>query len=341
MQIGDKRRIGRSALEVTVLGFGGAPLGNLYAPIDDDDARGALLAAWDVGCRYFDTAPLYGYGLSERRFGEALRRRQRDSYVLSTKVGRTLRPWREPPTDDEKFVNAGPFEPVYDYARDGVRRALEQSLHRLGTHRVDLLFIHDIDVFTHGREQQPAVFREAMEGSYRGLEDLKRDGTIGAIGVGVNEWQVCQAALDAGDFDAFLLAGRYTLLEQESLESFLPACTARGASIVLGGPYNSGILVTGAKPNATHNYDVAPPEVMERVAHIERVCAAHGVPMAAAALQFPLAHPAVATVIPGGRTEAEVRQNAAWLGLPIPAGLWSDLQSEKLVRADAPLPAGA
>ncbi|WGF86504.1 aldo/keto reductase [Marinivivus vitaminiproducens] len=338
MQLTDRRPIGRTDVEVTVMGFGGAPLGNLYAPIPDEDARGAVAAAWEAGIRYYDTAPLYGYGLSEHRFGEILRGQKRDGFVLSTKVGRVLRPWREPPAHDDKFVDAGPFEPIYDYTRDGARRSLEQSLHRLGMNRVDVLFIHDIDIFTHGANQQPDMFRQALSGAYLALREMKDEGTIAAIGVGVNEWEVCEAALDEGDFDCFLLAGRYTLLEQKPLESFLPKCVQRGASIILGGPYNSGILVTGAVKGATHNYEAAPQDILDRVAGIQTVCQAHGVPMPAAALQFPLAHPAVASVIPGGRTAAEVTQNATWLTTPVPAALWTDLKGEGLLHPDAPVP---
>lgn len=340
MQLTDRRPIGRTGIEVTVMGFGGAPLGNLYAAIPDEEARGALSAAWEAGVRYFDTAPLYGYGLSEHRFGEILRGQKRDDFVLSTKVGRVLRPQRQPAASDDKFVNAGPFEPIYDYTKDGARQSIEQSLHRLGMSRVDVVFIHDIDVYTHGAHEQPEIFRQAMSGAYHGLRAMKEEGTIGAIGLGVNEWEVCEAALDIGDFDCFLLAGRYTLLEQGSLASFLPKCTERGASIILGGPYNSGILVTGAVKGATYNYAAAPQEILDRVARIQTVCQAHDVPMPAAALQFPLAHPAVASVIPGGRTASEVTQNVAWMTTPIPAALWTDLRSEGLLHPDAPVPAG-
>jgi D-threo-aldose 1-dehydrogenase len=318
------------------VGFGGAPLGNLFAPIPEPDAVRAVAAAYNAGIRYFDTAPLYGRGLSEWRIGAALRGRPRDSFRISTKVGRLLRPVEGRPKDDA-YTDVPAFEMEYDYSEDGAFRSLDASLARLGLDRVDTLFIHDIDRWTHG-EAQPARFREAMTGAYRGLRRLRDQGVVSAIGVGVNEWEVCQQAAEAGDFDGFLLAGRYTLLEQAALESFLPLCEKRGLFVVIGGPFNSGILATGAVAGATYNYRPAPPEILARVARIEAICRRHAVPLAAAALQFPLAHPAVRSVIPGARSVEEVRTNLALLRVSIPSALWADLRAAGLLRPDAPTP---
>ncbi|MBL0402808.1 aldo/keto reductase [Microvirga aerilata] len=333
-------RSGRS-LSFTELGFGTAPLGNLYRAIDESAAQETLQTAWSVGCRYFDTAPLYGLGLSETRLNPFLRGRPRDSYVLSTKVGRLLRACPpEQRTGIGKFFGTPARQEVYDYSYDGVMRSIEDSLERLGVDRIDILFCHDVDVFTHGsKEASDRRIGEFMQGGYRALAALRDQGVIAAIGAGVNEWQVCERMAREGDFDLFLLAGRYTLLEQEALETFLPYCTERGIGIVLGGPYNSGILATGPKPGAFYNYDPAPPEILERVGRIEKVCSAHGVRLIEAALRFPLGHQAVVSVVPGAQTAEEVHRNAEIIQARIPSGLWEDLKSEGLLRQDAPVPA--
>ena len=328
---------GRPDFLLDRVGFGGAPLGNLFTPIPEPDAIRAVTAAYEAGIRYFDTAPLYGRGRSEHRIGTALHKRPRDSFRISTKVGRLLRPTPGRPKDDAAYTDVPAFEVEYDYSEDGALRSLEASLERLGMDRVDTLFIHDIDRWTHG-DAQPARFQEAMTGAYRALRRLRAQGIVSAIGIGVNEWEVCQQAAEAGDFDGFLLAGRYTLLEQEALTSFLPLCERRGLFVVIGGPFNSGILATGAVEGATYNYRPAPPEIRARVARIEAVCRRHAVPLAAAALQFPLAHPAVRSVIPGARSADEVRTNLGLLRVPIPVALWTDLREAGLLRADAPTP---
>jgi D-threo-aldose 1-dehydrogenase len=327
-------------LDFTELGFGTAPLGNLYRPLDEATARATLDAAWDVGCRFFDTAPLYGLGLAETRLNGFLRGRERDSYILSTKVGRRLTVCKpEERTGLGKFFDTPARREVYDYSYDGVMRSIEDSFERLGVDRIDILFCHDVDIFTHGsKEASDRRIAEFMAGGYRALHELRDQGVIAAFGAGINEWQVAETIARAGDFDLFLLAGRYTLLEQEALESFLPLCVERGIGIALGGPYNSGILATGPKPGAFYNYDPAPVEILERVARIERVCEAHGVRLIEAALRFPLGHPAVMSVIPGAQTPEEVRRNAEVLGATIPTGLWSDLKAEGLMRLDAPVP---
>ncbi|MFD2442209.1 aldo/keto reductase [Paracoccus kondratievae] len=262
---------------MTGFAFGTAPVGNIFREIDDQTSRAMFDHAWDAGVRYFDTAPMYGHGLSELRTSEALRWRKRDDFVLSSKVGRLLRPARRDSIDFAPWVNAAPFAMEFDYSYDGTMRAFEDSLQRLALERIDILFIHDIDVYTRGTEQ-PEVFRQAMDGCYRALARLRDERVVKAIGVGVNEWQVCHEALKQRDFDCFLLAGRYTLLEQDALDAFLPLCEKRGAAVVVGGGFNSGILATGAKPGAKYNYAPAPSEIMDRVAKIEAVCAEYGVP---------------------------------------------------------------
>ncbi len=331
-------RLGNGGLTFTELGFGTAPLGNLYRAISDEDAAEVLDRAWDAGVRYFDTAPQYGMGLSETRLNRFLRGKRRDDYVLSTKVGRLLRattPDRR--SGQGKWFDIPSRTEVFDYSHDGVLRSIEFSLERLGIDRIDILYAHDLDVFTHGsaeaRDEKLAAF---MAGGHRALTDLRDQGVIRAFGAGVNEWQSCQWLIENGDPDLFLLAGRYTLLEQEALESFLPLCTERGIGVVIGGAYNSGILAIGPRPGAFYNYDPAPPEILERVTRIEAVCQRHGVRMVDAAFQFPLRHPAVLSVIPGGQGTAEMASNLKAAAAEIPATLWADLKTEGLMRQDAP-----
>jgi D-threo-aldose 1-dehydrogenase len=333
-------RRGDGGVTFTELGFGTAPLGNLYRAVPEDEAVATLAAAWDAGMRYYDTAPLYGLGLSETRLNPFLRAHPREEITISTKVGRLLE--LVPPekrTGIGKFFDVPSRREVYDYSYDGILRSLEFSLERLGLDAVEILYVHDLDGWVHGsRAESDRRIDQFMSSGYDALVRLRDDGVIKAFGAGVNEWQVCEAMARRGDFDVFLLAGRYTLLEQEALESFLPLCVERNIGIVLGGPYNSGILATGAKPGAFYNYEPAPQPILDRVSRIERVCAAHGVPLATAAMQFPLQHPAVVSVIPGGQRPEEVRANVAALDVAIPASLWSDLKAEGLLREDAPTP---
>ncbi|MDX8522336.1 aldo/keto reductase [Mesorhizobium dulcispinae] len=331
-------RIGHGGITFTELGFGTAPLGNLYHAVSDEDANATLEAAWKTGCRYFDTAPLYGLGLSETRLNPFLRSRKRDDYVLSSKVGRLMRVSApDQRTGIGKFFDTPSRKEVYDYSYDGVMRSFEASLERLGVDRIDILYVHDVDIFTHGsKEASDRRIEEFMSSGYYALLSLRDQGVIKAFGGGINEWQVCQTLAERGDFDLFLLAGRYTLLEQEALATFLPLCEKRGIGIILGGPYNSGILATGPKPGAFYNYTEAPKDVLDRVARIEAVCKRHGVRLIEAALQFPLRHPCVMSVIPGGQRPAEVESNRALLDVKIPAALWADLKQEGLMRADAP-----
>jgi D-threo-aldose 1-dehydrogenase len=330
-----ERALGRTATTVPRLGFGAAAIGNLYAAMSDEAARETVETALAEGIGYFDTAPHYGFGLSESRLGAVLPA----SAKVSTKVGRRLRPAPEadPLAERHGFVAAAPFEPVFDYSYDGVMGAFEASLERLGRDRVDVLLAHDLGAATHGVDDT-ARRREFFDGGYRAMRALRDSGAVGAIGLGVNEWEICDAALDRADFDVFLLAGRYTLLEQTALDRFLPRCATHGVSIIIGGPFNSGVLVEGVKPGAHYNYAPAPPEILDRVRRLEAVCRAHATPLAAAALQFPLAHPRIASVIPGMSNPAQVRQALAWAAHAIPDALWDDLRGEGLLHPEAPTP---
>lgn len=339
MKIRHWDRLGNGGLDFTELGFGAAPLGNLYKAISDEEAHAVLEAAWESGVRYFDTAPLYGLGMSERRVGDFLRTKNRDDYIVSTKAGRLLRVC--PPEDKTgigKFFDTPNRREVYDYSYDGVMRSFEASFERTGLDRFDILFVHDVDIFTHGsKEASDARIDEFMKGGYYAMLSLRDQGVIKAFGGGINEWQVCQTLAERGDFDLFLLAGRYTLLEQEALTSFLPLTEKRGIGIVLGGPYNSGILARGPSESAQYNYSNAPAEVIERVRRINAVCERHGVRMIEAALNFPLLHRSVVSVIPGGQSVAEVKSNRDLLGKALPAALWAELKAEGLMRQDAPV----
>ncbi len=329
----ETRPLGQTALKVTTLGLGGATLGGNLAHLTDADAKILILEAFDSGIRYFDTAPFYGYGRSERLVGDELR--GLDGWVLSTKVGRRLRPRQGPQDPDDAWRRPLPFEPYFDYSYDGVMRSYEDSLQRLGLNHIDILYVHDIDTFTHGPEEQPKRHAEAMEGAAKALDELRRSGAVKAIGIGVNQAQPIADALDHMKWDCFLLAGRYTLLEQEPLDTLLPAVEKHGATIVVGGPFNSGILAG----RETWNYAKAPDEVMSRVKEIARICDAYNVPLGAAALQFPLAHPVVSSIIPGPRSVEELNQILEWWKVEIPGSLWSDLKNDKLIAANAPVPA--
>jgi D-threo-aldose 1-dehydrogenase len=328
-----------AAIPFTELGFGAAPLGNLYRAVPEKDAQSTFEAAWKAGIRYFDTAPLYGLGLSETRLNHFLRGKKRADYVISTKVGRLLKVC-EPSerTGIGKFFDTPSRQEVYDYTYDGVMRSLEASLERLGIDHVDVLFAHDVDVFTHKSEAARDVHvKTLMSSGYKALVKLREEKTIRAFGAGVNEYQVCETLAAQGDFDIFLLAGRYTLLEQEALNSFLPICEKRGIGIVLGGPYNSGILATGARPGAWYNYDPAPDGILDRVRKIEAVCKAHKVKLPQAALRFPIMHPSVVTVIPGAVSPKEVALNVKTMSAKIPKALWKDLKSQGLLHEGAPV----
>ena len=328
-----KRRIGRTALEVTIVGFGTATMGGSRIPVTREESEAMIRTAWDAGIRYVDTAPFYGVGAAERRVGDAMRDRPRDEWVLSTKVGRLLRPLRRGQASTDGRLAPMPFTVEYDYSYDGIMRSVEDSYQRLGLDKIDILYVHDIGAYQH-KEHAAEYASSLRDSGYQALEEFKASGVISAFGIGVNEKEVLLECLGWGDWDVFLLAGRYTLLEQGPLDDLLPECVRRGTSIVIGGPLNSGILAG----RDTWNYAPAPEEVKQRVRRIAEVCDRHGVPLPAAALQFPLAHPAVAATIPGPRTVGEFRENMRLLKLPIPAGLWADLKQQGLLHADAPVP---
>lgn len=338
-----RRKIGRTDLEVVTLGLGCASLGNLYRPVSDEQARETAQCALNAGLRYVDTAPYYGFGLSERRVGDVLRGEYRDSFVLSTKVGRLLQPCGA--VDENRirhgFCSPMPFEPVYDYSYDGIMRSYEDSLQRLGLDRIDILYIHDIGRVTHG-DDNIRLFKIAMESGYKALDELRSSGQISAFGLGVNEYEVCEQALEYGDFDCFLLAGRYTLLEQSALDSFLPKCADRGVSVIIGGVYNSNVLVLGTRSEKTlyYNYEPAPPAIIERVRRLENVCAEFQVSLAAAALQFPLALPVVAGIIVGMGNLQRITQTLELLNSPVPVEFWYALRAKGLLHPAAPVPVG-
>jgi len=330
-------------LDLSLLGFGGAPLANLYHAISDAEAQSTLDAAFAAGITYYDTSPFYGLGRSEERFGTALKGWSRDKVVISTKIGRVLEDCApEDMIAQTQFIDEPHRKFRFDYSYDGLMASFEQSLKRLGTDYIDILYVHDIDIWTHGsKAASDARINELFDdGGYRALEELRAAGTIKAFGAGVNEWKICETLAGRGDFDCFLLAGRYTLLEQGAQDSFLPDCQKRGTSIILGGPYNSGILATGAVPGAKYNYNDASPEILERTRALEAVCAAHNVALVEAALHFVLAHPVMVSVIPGGLGPEDVARNIEVLSARIPAKLWDDLKAEKLIGADSPVPTG-
>jgi D-threo-aldose 1-dehydrogenase len=324
------RSIPATGQTVPVLGLGCAALGNLYAPMTDAEAAATLAAAAAGRIAYFDTAPYYGHGLSETRLGQYLRGVAGEAVMVSSKVGRSLRPAGVPPTDTG-FVDAAPFEPYFDYRREAVLVQVEESLGRLGRERLDLAFVHDIGAQTHGAAHAER-FDEALKGAFPALQDLKARGTVGAVGIGVNEVAVCLEVLDRIELDVILLAGRYTLLDQSAAQALLPLCLRRGVAVVVGGPFNSGLLAGGAH----FDYAPAPPAIVARAARIGEVCARHGVALAAAALHFVLRHPAVVSVIPGARHPAEVRANLDHLASPPPPELWDALAAEGLIDSASP-----
>lgn len=325
-------------IELTNMGFGGVPIGNLYRSLSDQEAQETLTATWESGIRYFDTAPQYGHGLSEQRMGEFFKQHPRDSYVISTKVGRILEPCKPGEQNTETFFDIPNYKVVYDYSYDGVMRSYEESLKRLQMDHVDILYVHDVDIFTHGsKEASDQRIEEFLNGGYQALCELRDAGDVKAIGAGVNDWEVCETLALRGDFDLFLLAGRYTLLEQEALNSFLPLCEQKNIGIILGGPFNSGILATGPVEGAKYNYADAPAEILDRVREIETLCKKYQVPLPSAAIQFPLLHPSVCSVIPGGRTPLEVQRNVESLQIDIPDELWSDLRDAGFIHPDAPI----
>lgn len=333
-----RRRLGRTAVEVTELGFGGASIGELFVRVSEVDAAATLAAAWDAGVRYFDTAPWYGRGLSELRTGAGLRDHPRSAYALSTKVGRWLRPSTAEGFDRAPWLGGLPNEVVFDYTYDGIMRSIEASRLRLGITRFDVAWIHDLDRLYFDQPTMDAHFRELAGSGWRALEELRASGQIGAIGAGINDLGLMPRFLDVGDIDAFLVAMPYTLLDQDVLETEFPACVERGVGFVIGAVFASGILAKGPVPGAKYAYADAPAEVVEKTRRIAAVCERYEVPLAAAALHFPLGHPAVASVIPGASSPAQQARNVEAFRTAIPADLWAELKQERLLREDAPVP---
>ena len=328
----EKRRVGKTDLMIEIFGLGAAPLGGNFADLDYQQAAKLIEAAQDAGIHYFDTAPWYGFGRSERVIGDLLRG---TDYVLSDKVGRLLKPGPVENPMDFGMIDPLPFNVVYDYGYDGIMRAYEDSLQRLGLDRIDILLAHDIGTFQHGDENE-RHFKDLTEGGYRAMDELRRSGAVKAIGLGVNENQVCRDALDMGDWDVFLLAGRYTLLEQTPLAELFPACRDAGTTIICGGPFNSGILVG----REMWNYAKAPADVVDKVRKIGAVADRFSVPLPAAALQFPLANDLITSVIPGPRDASELEQIIDWANVSIPQEFWAALKSEALMQEEAPTPKG-
>jgi D-threo-aldose 1-dehydrogenase len=296
--------------------------------------------AWDLGLRYYDTAPLYGLGLSETRLNRFLRGKKREDYVISSKIGRLLKVCNAGDRDGiGKWFEVPDRKQQFDYSYDGVMRSIEFSLERLGLSRLDIIYAHDLCIFTHGSKQasDERISELFDSGGYDAMLALRDQGVVSAIGAGVNEWEVCQTLAERGDFDLFLLAGRYTLLEQDALTSFLPLCEARNIGIITGGPYNSGILASGAVPGAFYNYDPAPEAIMTRVKKIEKICLEFEVPLKTAALKFPLLHPTHLSVIPGGQSVLEMQSNLESINFEIPVELWKALKEANLLHKDAPV----
>ena len=328
MQATDRVSLGGAALTVTRLGLGTGPIGGLYKAVSDEQAHAVVERAWQHGLRFFDTAPLYGHGLSERRLGRVLRDKPRAEAVVSTKVGRLLRrdPSAEPP-DESIYRGVPDLSPVFDFSYDGVLRSFEESRERLGLARVDVLLIHDPD----------DAFSEALEGAYPALDRLRADGSIAAVGVGMNQWQMLEEFARRARFDCFLLAGRYTLLDQSGLHTLLPLCLREGIAILAGGVYNSGVL---ADPDSSPHFDYKPADraLLERVQKLREICSRHDTPLKAAAIQFPLGHPAVKCVVVGCQSSQEVDENIEMFETVIPQELWDDLRTAGLLGANVPVP---
>ncbi len=336
-----RRQIGRTGVEVTELGFGGASIGELFVRVSEHDALATIDAAWDAGVRYFDTAPWYGRGLSELRTGSGLRDHDRAAYALSTKVGRWLRPASAEGFDGAPWLGGAPNDVVFDYTYDGIMRSVEQSRLRLGITRFDIAFIHDLDRLYFDEPTWEAHFRDLATSGWRALEELRSSGQIRGFGAGINDLRLIPRFLDIGDIDAFLIAMPYTLLDQEVLDEEFPACAARGIGFVIGAVFASGILAKGPVPGGRYAYADPSPEIVAKTAAIQAVCERHGVPLPAAALQFPLGHPSVASVIPGASSPAQQARTLEWFRHSIPVDLWAELKHEGLLREDAPVPSSA
>ena len=330
MSIIPHRRVANAGTSLSELSLGCAQLGNLYRVVSDEDAQATVAKAWELGVRYFDTAPHYGLGLSERRVGNALQQRPRDDYILSTKVGRLLEPLSEiGGMDAEGYAVAATHRRVFDFSREGIRRSLAESLERLGLDRVDVVYLHDPDDHVD----------DVLQTGFPALSELRAEGAVGAVGAGMNDATVLARIVRETDMDVVMLAGRYTLLEQGSLDDLLPLCEERGVGVVAAGVFNSGLLARrNPGHGAKYNYEDAPPPLVERARSIAEVCARHHTTLPAAAIAFPLAHPAVVSVCVGSRSPEQVARNVGLYGESIPTDLWNELKEERLLREDAPVP---
>ena len=334
----EKRKLGKTNIEVSVLGFGSAPLGDIYEFLDDEIAVTTVETAAQLGVTLFDTAPLYGQGIAEHRVGIGLRRAKLKDYILSTKIGRILKPAPNGRKKISRFVGGLEFDIVHDYGYDGVMQSFENSMMRVGLPKIDILLIHDADPWAHGPEEGPKRYQEAMTGAYRALEQLKSEGSIKAIGFGTNDHLYAANFLRDGDFDCFLLAGRYSLLEQPALDEVLPLATSKNVGVILGGVFNSGILATGAINNSKYNYTPAPKNILEKVRKIEAICQSYSIPLPTVAMQFCLGHPQVSSLALGAVSPNEVKLNIAGVKTTIPDSLWSDLKTAGLLNKSAPTP---
>lgn len=319
-------------IQLPKIAFGASGIANMYREVSLDDANTVLSAVWDAGIRYFDTAPHYGHGMSERRLGDFLRQYDQDEYIISTKVGRILTPLDRPVAEMNGFVNPLPFKQTFDYSYDGIMRSVEGSFNRLGLNKLDILYVHDIGDVTHG-DAAPAFFKQLTETGHRALSQLKAEGTVKAIGLGVNEVEVCEALMGHMEMDLILLAGRYTLLDQSAAANLLGLCAKNRVRLVIGGVFNSGILATGPKPGAHYDYELASQEILDQVTLIESICKRHDVPLAAAALAFPLRAQEVASVLIGTAKSSSLLRNLKLLDLTIPDALWQDLKVAGLMTS--------
>ncbi|PCK83726.1 pyridoxal 4-dehydrogenase [Rhizobium sophoriradicis] len=325
------RRIGKTGLEVTEISYGAAPLGGLYRACPREQAMETLQAAWDSGIRYFDVAPWYGLGLAERRVGDFLRDQPDRSYVLSTKVGRLLRPVPTGTVPDYSYVNPLSFDADYDYSYDGIMRSVEFSYARLGLNRIDILYVHDIGGYTHGAAKNAVYQKQLLDSGVKALEELKSSGAISAFGLGVNEVPVCLDVMRHADLDCILLAGRYTLLDRSAVAELLPLCRQKGTSLVVGGVFNSGILATGPVPDSHFDYMPASDEVLAKVGAMEAIAKRHGVPLAAAAMQFPLRDPIVASVLIGTAKASSLTRNMETVEPPLPDSIYAEFDPYTLI----------
>ncbi|MBT5804217.1 MAG: aldo/keto reductase [Gemmatimonadetes bacterium] len=330
----------RTGVELSTLGFGGAPLGELFDPVSETEAQETLQAAWDAGVRYYDTAPFYGYGKSEHRLGHFLRQQERKDFILSSKVGRVLTATRDLDSFDKGgWIGGLPFDYRFDYSYDGIMRSWEDSLQRLGLSSIDVLLIHDLDSFFHDSEQRfSAHLNQLITSGWRALDELRSQGLIKAVGTGLNRMGALPRLIDAVDLDLSIVAMPYTLLDQEVLEEEFPLCEEHGVRIVIGAVFASGILVSGPTEGARYAYNTASPEILDKTRRIQEVCQRHDVPLPAAAMQFPLGHPLVSAIIPGAMEPSHIQTNAKWFQHEIPADMWAELKTEGLLREDAPTP---